>query len=394
MIKVAIMGTGGISDAHIKACLRFPDRCRITALADIYPDKAKEKAKRYGLDVAVYDDYRSALDGADFDLASICLPPFLHAPAAIACLNTGRHVLVEKPMASSLAECDAMLVAARTSGRILSVVAQNRFRTPMMKLKRVVEAGLIGRVVHAQIDSFWWRGSAYYDLWWRGTWEKEGGGCTLNHAVHHIDLFRWVLGAPAALQAVAVNAAHPNSEVEDFSTAVLFYDTGAVGQINSSLLHHGEEQRFLVQGERALVAVPWRVVASHQRENGFPEDDPKPAAEIQAFADRLPDVPYEGHDGQIENVLSAIEGKGGLLISGEAGRATIELITAIYASAFHNERVRLPLRPDHPYYTKDGILAHAPRFHEKTKSVENFPANRIAVGDFGASEKSKEKDSQ
>jgi UDP-N-acetyl-2-amino-2-deoxyglucuronate dehydrogenase len=169
---------------------------------------------------------------------------------------------------------------------------------------------------------------------------------------------------------VAVNAAHPNSEVEDFSTAVLFYDSGAIGQINASLFHHGEEQRFLVQGERALVAVPWRVTASRQRENGFPEDDPALAVEIQALADSLPAPAYEGHDGQIANMLAAIEGTDSLVSDGEAGRATVELITAIYYSAFHNERVRLPLAADNPYRARDGLLKHAPRFHEKTGGVD------------------------
>jgi predicted dehydrogenase len=383
MIKVAILGAGGISEAHIQAYKQFPDRCRIVALADLYPEKAREKALRHGLDAAVYDDYRAALDRSDFDLASLCLPPFLHADAAVACLRSGRHVLAEKPMASSLAECDAMLAAADKTGRILSAVAQNRFRTPMMKLRALIASGIAGKVVHAQIDSFWWRGTNYYDLWWRGTWEKEGGGCTLNHAVHHIDLCRWMLGAPDSLRAAAANLAHPNSEVEDFSTAVLYYPNGAVGQINASLVHHGEEQRFLLQGERALLAFPWRVKASRQRENGFPEDDPALEREIQRQYDALPALEHEGHAGQIDNVLSAIELKADVLVDGRAGRGTVELITAVYCSAFRGERVRLPLAADNPYYTRDGILAHAPRFHTKTKSVANFSDSAIRVGATG-----------
>jgi predicted dehydrogenase len=87
-------------------------------------------------------------------------------------------------------------------------VAQNRFRDPIHHLKKVLDTGLIGKVVHAQIDSLWNRGHSYYDLWWRGTWEKEGGGCTLNHAVHHIDMLGWMLGAPEQVSAMISNANH------------------------------------------------------------------------------------------------------------------------------------------------------------------------------------------
>ena len=86
--------------------------------------------------------------------------------------------------------------AARRSGAVLSVIAQNRFTTSMARLKRVLDSGLVGRVLHAQVDSHWWCGPSYYDLWWRGTWPSEGGGCALNHAVHHVDALPWMLALP------------------------------------------------------------------------------------------------------------------------------------------------------------------------------------------------------
>jgi predicted dehydrogenase len=217
-------------------------------------------------------------------------------------------------------------------------------------------------------------------LWWRGTWEKEGGGCTLNHAVHQIDLFHWVVGMPQALQAILANVAHKNSEVEDFSTTTFFYADGKIGQINASLVHHGEPQQFMIQGTRAAVGVPWRLKASRQRENGFPEDDPALEKEIQARYEALPALEHELHAGQIDNVLAAIEGRAALLIDGTAGRNTIELVTAIYASGFSGQRVNLPLAPANPFYTREGILKHARHFHEKTTSIENFSDSTIIVG--------------
>jgi UDP-N-acetyl-2-amino-2-deoxyglucuronate dehydrogenase len=380
MLKVAIIGTGGISDSHIQAYLQFPEKCRIVALVDIYPEKAVRKAEKYGLNAKIYNDRRLLLNDGKFDLASVCTPPYVHAEIAINLLGAGKHVLVEKPMATSLKECDQMLQAVQASRKLLSVVAQNRFKTPLWKLKKIVESGVIGKVAHAQVDSFWWRGRNYYDLWWRGTWEKEGGGCTLNHAVHQIDLFQWIIGMPVELQAILANVAHDNSEVEDFSTAVLRYANGSIGQITASLVHHGEPQQFVVQGENATVAAPWKVIASKQKENGFPEPNPSLETEIQSLYDRWPELVHTGHAGQIANVLAAIEGEGELLIDGHAGRRTIELITAIYYAGTYGEKVKLPLTANNPFYTSEGILANAPRFYQKTKSVENFADDGIVVG--------------
>lgn len=380
MLNVAILGTGAVADSHIQAYLRWPDRCRLAALVDLDPVKAQQKAARFGLNIPVFADLAALLASNRPDLASVCLPPFAHAPATIDLLRAGAHVLVEKPMATSLGECDAMLGAARDSGRLLSVVAQNRFKTPMMRLKHLLETGLAGRILHAAADSLWWRGGRYYDLWWRGTWEKEGGGCTMNHAVHHIDLFHWMMGMPATVQALTLNLAHENSEVEDFATAILTYPEGAVGQITASLVHHGEEQQLVFHCERARVSVPWRVEATCQKENGFPEKNAGLESQLQARYEELAPLALEGHDGQIANMLDAVEGRGPLLIDGHAGRRTLELVTAIYQSSHRGERVRLPLTPSDPFYSREGILRTARHFHEKTHSVRDFGTNEITLG--------------
>lgn len=382
MIKVAIVGTGNISPRHIAGYLEFPDRCEIVALVDIYPEKAIEKKEKFNLTNArVYDDHRKMLEMEDVDLVDICTPPFTHAEIAINSLEAGKHVLVEKPMAASLEECDLMIEAALRANRYLSVIAQNRFTNGFMKLKKVVDSGLAGKIAHVQVNSFWWRGHSYYDLWWRGTWEKEGGGCTLNHAIHHIDLLIWLMGMPAELVALMSNALHDNAEVEDISTAVLKYDNGAMGQITSSVVHHGEEQEIILQGEKARISAPWKVYASVPAPNGFPAGrDEKLEAALNELYNGIPDLKYTGHTGQINDVLNAIENKGNLLISAQDGRNAIELITAIYKSASLKQLVKLPLSKDDPFYTVAGIRANAPRFYEKKVSIENFKEEFITFG--------------
>lgn len=380
MLKVAIIGAGAISGAHISAYLAFPDRCQIVAVADMYPEKAQKRINEHGLKNAqAVTDYKELLS-QNIDVVSICTPPYTHAPIACDFLYAGTHVLVEKPMASSLEEADQMLKAAEQSGKLLSVVAQNRFTTPMMKLKGVLDSKLMGPIVHVQVDSFWWRGHNYYDLWWRGTWEKEGGGCTLNHAVHHIDAMLWMMGPPMELQAMMANTSHDNAEVEDVSMAMLRFPEGALGMITSSVVHHGEEQQLIFQGKEARVSAPWKVVASTARSNGFPEPNLELEQQIQQKADALPDVIHVGHAGQVENVLNAIEIGSPLLVDGRSGRNTLELIVGIYKSASTGEKVTFPLKSGDAFYTREGIMQHAVHFYEKKKAVENFEDLSITLG--------------
>ncbi|MCZ0702914.1 putative dehydrogenase [Natronobacillus azotifigens] len=380
MLKVAIIGTGAIAPSHIQGYKEFSESCEIVALCDIYPEKAEKAAREYDLNVNIYDDHQKLLASEDVDLVSVCTPPYTHAEISINSLDAGVHVIVEKPMASSLEECDAMNEAAKKSGKLLSVIAQNRFRTSMMKLKQVLDTELMGPIVHTQVDSFWWRGYSYYDLWWRGTWEKEGGGCTLNHAVHHIDILQWMKGMPSEITAVTSNTAHDNAEVEDISIAIGKYEDGSLAQITSSVVHHGEEQQLIFQGKNARVSAPWKVTASKSKENGFPEGDLELEEKLQKVYGELAEVEYEGHPGQIQDVLLAIQGKKELLVDGQQGRQTLELITAIYQAASLKGTVKLPLTEEGPFYTREGSLKNATYFFEKKNSVSNFSDTTITTG--------------
>jgi predicted dehydrogenase len=374
MISAALIGAGNIARQHINGYRAFPQRCKITHLADIFPEKAEAKNSEFDLGAQVCGSYRDALN-ADVDLVSVCTPPFCHAEITVDALGAGKHVIVEKPMAASLEECDAMLAAARGSGRVFSVIAQNRFRDSIAGLKKVLDSQLIGKVVHAQVDSFWWRGLSYYDLWWRGTWEKEGGGCTLNHAVHHIDMLGWMLGLPRTVSAVLSNAAHNNAEVEDISVAVLQYAgglcaQGALDQVTSSVIHHGEEQQLIFQGEKARVSSPWKVAANVPQPGGFPAAEQNAALiqELNDFYESLPKLAHTGHEGQIENVLNAIETGSQPLIGGEDGRLTIELITAIYKAGSEQRTRELPTQKTHPYYTEGGIREQVSKKKKKKET--------------------------
>ena len=380
MIKVAVIGNGGICPAHIGAYLQFPDRCRIVALVDIIPGKAEKMKERFSLDCETYLDHHDILD-LDIDLVDICTPPFTHAEIAVNALRAGKNVVCEKPMAASLEECDAMLKARNESGKKLTVIAQNRFRKEIRDIKALVDSGIAGKVRDVRIDSFWFRAHSYYDLWWRGTWEKEGGGCTLNHAVHHIDMLGWIMGLPERVTSVLTNTGHDNAEVEDLSVSVMEYP-GALATVTASVVHHGEDQKLVFQCEKAMLSAPFDCFASVTHPNGFPEKVPDASfrAEVEAFLAKLPPVPYENHSGQLEAMLTALETGSPVPITGEEGRRTIELITAIYKAGSSRMPVTLPLSKEDPFYTVAGIRANVPHFYEKTASVEDFEGDIVVGG--------------
>lgn len=373
MLTIGVIGTGNIARAHIRAYQEFADQCEIVALCDIYPAKAQAKQEEFGLGAArVYGSHIDLLAHEHLDLVSVCTPPSTHAQIVIDCLHAGVNVLVEKPMAPSLEECDVMMAAERESGKLLSVVAQNRFRDDMVILKDAVDSGLIGPITHMQVNSSWWRGRAYYDLWWRGTWAEEGGGCTLNHAVHHIDLTLWIAGRPTSVTSVLANTTHDNSEVEDLSVTIVQLEHG-LAEITASVVDHGEEQSIIVHGEKARVSQPWKAVADTAQPNGFPMPDGNPelVAQLDAIAASHVPLAHEGHPGQIADVLAAVRDGRRPAITSQDGRAAIELITAIYESGTERRTVDLPLTTDDPYYHSGELPKRAHHFYEKENSVED-----------------------
>ena len=380
MINVAIVGTGGISHAHIQAYLQFPERCRIAALVDIIPEKAQRVKEQYGLDADVYLN-------KDIDLVDVCTPPFAHDEISNNALKSGKNVICEKPMAASLEECDAVLRARDESGKKLSIIAQNRFRLPVRNLKALLDSGMAGKVRHVTVNSLWFRGHSYYDLWWRGTWETEGGGCTLNHAVHHIDMLGWMMGMPKRITSVLANTGHDNAEVEDLSVSVMEYP-GALATVTASVVDHGEEQALIFQCEKAKIAFPYSVFASRPQPNGFPlaEPDEEFAREAENYLAELPSLRYEMHVGQLENMLTALENDTEPAITGEDGRRTIELISAIYKAGSTGLPAELPLLPQDPFYTVEGIRANTPHFYRKTASVESQDGE-LSFGNFRKGEK-------
>jgi UDP-N-acetyl-2-amino-2-deoxyglucuronate dehydrogenase len=356
VVGVGILGAGGIARAHARAYRALPDRCRLVAVADVVSEAAESFARELGGGVAAYADPQALLARQDVDLVSVCTPPFTHAPLALEALRAGKHVLVEKPMATGLDECDVMLEAAERVGRTLAVVHQNRFRPEFLRLKALVDGGHLGPLDYVGVHCLWWRGPRYYERWWRGTWDREGGGALLNHAIHALDLLVWIAGLPEEVDARLATRAHP-VEVEDLAVALLRFSNGALGQFTGTVDVHLDGDRFEVAGRRAAAAVPWRLAALADTGDGFGRPDEALVAELEAVARAVPVPAHPGHGALVEAVVACLERGTPPPVTGADGRRAVELAVAIYRAAAERAPTRLPLAPSDPYYAATGLRA-------------------------------------
>ena len=379
MHKVVLVGAGSICRTHVKAFEGLGGRAKIVAIVSRHAENAQKVIDEMGLDARAYADHRSAIDAEECDVVSVCTPPDSHCEIAVDALEHGKHVLLEKPMAPSLAECDEIIDAARRAGKKLAVVAQSRFLTPVWRTKKLLDAGLAGKLLYTQVNSFWYRGRSYYDLAWRGQWATEGGGCTLVHAVHHIDLLQWMSGMPSEVTAVIGNVAHTNSEEEDVSMALLRYPDGRLAQITASLVCHGQKQALLFACEKASLEIPHAFAADTPLENGFPQENAALLAQLNEAYEAIPALAHEGHDGLAADLLDAIDQDREPLIGGEDGRRTMELIMAIYKSASEKAAVRLPIEKTDAFYTREGVTTKMPHFYKKTGFLSRFAKDEIVL---------------
>lgn len=378
MIKVAIWGAGSIAKIHTDGFLLHHDRCEIAAIINHHADKAQKLIDEKGLHAVACTTLAEALSQTSLDMVSICLPPAQHAQAVIEAAEHGLHILVEKPMANSLEECDRMIAAAEAHHVLLSCVCQLRFTNGIHKLRSLLRSGACGKLNYAVVNSMWWRGQQYHDLVWRGTWEKEGGGVLMIQAIHDLDLTQYLFGMPKQLTAVMANVDHDNSQCEDVVTAALEYD-GMFAQFSAAQVAHGEPREIHVYTQLGRLSVPWAPLSSRAMPNGFPEPNPEGVAQLEQLYATAPELACENHAGQILNVLKAIAGEEALVSDGQEGRKVVELVTAIYESAAMRRAVTLPLRSSDPFYTAAGKTALLPHFHEKRRSSDFMADGEITL---------------
>jgi UDP-N-acetyl-2-amino-2-deoxyglucuronate dehydrogenase len=356
-LKTGIIGCGKVADIHAAALRALPQSV-FTAVCASTMEKARAFASRYG--VAAYDDIAAMRRESGVQAVCICTPHPQHAEAAIVAASAGVHVLVEKPLATSLSDCDRMIAAANKNGVVLGTVCQRRFYEPCQRIHKAIEDGKIGKPILGSVVMYGWRDEKYYASDpWRGSWRGEGGGVLVNQAPHQLDLLLWYMGPVAELCGYWANLNHPYIEVEDTAVAILRFQSGALGQIvvsNSQnpalygkVLIHGSNGASIgvqtdggamfIAGVSGITEPPFNDVWTICGEENLRTDWQKKDADFFGKIDAVAHY----HSAQIADFLDAVLQKRDPLITGSAGRRTVELFTAIYRSQRDRCPIRFPL---------------------------------------------------
>jgi predicted dehydrogenase len=360
LYSIAILGCGKVAHLHAKAIQNLPNAC----LAGIW-SRSKSTAETFATQYKVpfYTKIEELIQNENIDLAIICTPhPFHLEPAEIAAQN-GANILVEKPLASTLEDADKIIEVCKKAGVKLGVISQRRWYAPVKRVKDAIEAGKIGKPVFGTINMLGWRDKKYYNAdEWRGTWKMEGGGVLVNQAPHQLDILLWFMGEIDEVFGLWKNLNHPYIEVEDTAVAIVKFKNGGIGNIivsNSQKpgiygkVHvHGENGAsvgvqtdggaMFIAGMSGILEPPINDIWSVPGEENMLEQW---KAEDSAHFSSIDPMVYF-MERQIEDFLQAIENNTEPLVTGEDGRRTVELFTAIYRSTRDNKLVRFPLQPE------------------------------------------------
>jgi UDP-N-acetyl-2-amino-2-deoxyglucuronate dehydrogenase len=345
-----IVGCGMISRFHAKAIDDIRG-AKIVACFDNFPSAAERYAKDIGC--KAYEKLEDMLADPDVDIVTICTPSGAHMEPAVLAAKAGKHVVVEKPLEITLKRCDKIIDACKKNKVKLCTIFPSRFSAANLAMKQAIEDGRFGKLTLG--DSFvkWWRTQEYYDSGgWRGTFAMDGGGAFMNQGIHNVDLLYWFMGDIAEVAAFTGTLAHKRIEVEDVGAATLKFKNGAVGVLECTtaaypgLLKkteiHGTEGSAIVEQDTILL---WDFAKKSPKDRAVRSKLMGGNSGSGGAADPTA-IDHSGHREQLKDFIKAIEKGGKPAVAGEDGRKSVELILAIYKSAWTGKVVKLPLKSD------------------------------------------------
>lgn len=345
MLKVAILGAG-IGEKHAAGYAKLPDRFKIHTICDLDADRGQPVARQYG--AAFCADIDTVLANSDIDIVDVCLPPHLHFDICLKAMDAGKSVICEKPLVSSLAETDQLVVHAKASKQRIFPVFQYRYGLGSAQLLALMRAGLAGTCYAGTLETHWDRGADYYALPWRGTWSGEQGGAMLGHAIHIHDLLTGFLGP--VRNVFARTATRVNSiEVEDCAALSIEMANGALITSSVTLGAAGNTSRLRLMFEGFTVESDQAPYEPATAAWNFVARAPTRQTDIDAVLSELP-PPLTGFAGLFEAVADALEGNTGAEVTLEDARRSLEFVTAAYASQRSKQSVALPIDKTHPLY--------------------------------------------
>jgi len=345
-LNFALVGCGRISKRHSELLgLRQIRNAKLVAVCDLVAEKAEKIAHNFS--VPYFTDMHEMMRSVAIDVVVVLTESGNHAEHVVALAPYGKHIMVEKPMALTLDDADAMIRACDESGVKLFVVKQNRFNVPVLKLRAALEAGRFGKLVLGTVRVRWCRPQAYYDQdAWRGTWSLDGGVLT-NQASHHVDLLEWMMGDVDSVFAMS-STALANIEAEDTAVVTLRFRNGALGVIEATTAARPAdlEGSISVLGEGGTVEIGGFAVNQMKVWN-FSERSDGDERVMADYSVNPPNVYGFGHQAYYEHVVDSIKNGTPHLVDGLVGRKSLELISAIYESVETGREVPLRFRAKH-----------------------------------------------
>jgi len=337
-LSIGILGAGNISQTHLRAAQSIPG----VAIAAVC-GTTREKAARLGepAGAAAYDDLGRFLAHKPMDVIAIGTPSGVHAEQAIAAVDRGLHVIVEKPVDITSERVDALIAAADRAGVKVGVFFQDRLKPDVARLKTLVETGALGTPILVSGRVKWHRPPEYFgDSRWRGTWALDGGGALMNQGIHTVDVLQWLAGPVARLSARTATRLH-KIEVEDTAAAVLEFASGALGVLEAATsVYPGYPRRVEFTGSEGTAILEGDTLISLDLRNapaaGSGVSAPTAAASTAVVADS------SAHRRIFEDFISAIDANRAPACDAREGRKSVAIVEAIYRSAREGRPVEVP----------------------------------------------------
>ena len=346
-MKYALIGCGRIATNHIKAVLN--NKLELVAVCDVLPEKMEALLAKHGLEndkaILRYTDYKQMIaEHPEIQLISIATESGLHAEIALYCIDHHINLIIEKPMAMSMADADEIIRRAKAHNVKVSACHQNRFNIAVQKLRKAVESGRFGKLSHGSIHVRWNRNKDYYtQAPWRGTWAQDGGAL-MNQCIHGIDLLRWMMGSEVvSVYGQTRRQLHNYLEAEDLGMAVVTFKNGAVATIEgtTNVYPQNLEETLYVFGEFGTVKLGGKSTNNIDVWDFADETDAD--KENKGLEEAASNVYGNGHTSLFADVVEAIEQDRQPYVDARAGRDALEMVLAIYKSAAEGKAVNLPL---------------------------------------------------
>jgi predicted dehydrogenase len=341
-VRVGIVGSGGIArGVHMPAYAKDPD-CEIAAVCDVSEEHAKKAAEMFNVP-KIYGDYKELAADDGIDAVSVCTPNYMHMEPTVACLEAGKHVMCEKPIARNSREGGAMVKAARESGNILAVGLHFRYHPGVEALRRFGDSGGFGEVYFTRVHALRRRGIPSWGVF--GDREKQGGGPLIDIGVHMLYAAMYVIGFPRPKAVSGVTFCkfgrcepgvapwgpwdHEGFTVEDYAAALVRMEDGTALSVESAFCVNNEGgMNFWVMGDRG--GAQFNPLKVYREEFGTLTDT------VPGWTPKV-----NAHEREIQDFLAAIRGEGRVGVTGEEGLMITQILDGIYKSAETGGEVEL-----------------------------------------------------